>query len=101
MSAPRSATETAAEAERIAKLTRRVGKAVVINARDVADARFLLDVVGLIDGPTGRELIPLDTSEISMPDSGTTRPGPGARTRQVTTPVERRPENCTTPAGLR
>jgi hypothetical protein len=78
-------------------LARSMGKVIVWNAHDTADARLLLEALGLIDGPDGHELLPIDPRPMPLADH---HAPPGAHTQSVTT-TEQRPENCTTPPGLR
>lgn len=81
------------------------GKVRAYAGRDVAVARELFEVLGLVDGPGGTELLPDDTSVINVPGMGTSTPG-------QTTPASARTNNAfaraddprhlpTSPAGLR
>lgn len=80
-------------------LNRQAAKAVVLNARDTDDARFLLDMLGLVDGPAGHEVLPSDTRAV---DLELLRAVPGAATPDDDAPVlaGRATRAMTTPAGL-
>lgn len=78
---------------------RAAARTVVMNATDPAEARLLLDILGLVGGPTGREILPDDVSpNVVFGDVGK---APGAPSERGQVEMDRRPENCTTPAGLR
>lgn len=79
----------------------RLADIVLANAHDTADARQLFEMLGLVE-PGGHELLPDDNRPIPMGDMGkaTTKVDPLSSPR-AQAESGRRPENCTTPPGLR
>jgi hypothetical protein len=81
---------------RLWSLNRQAAKAVALNATDVDDARMLLDVLGLVDGPEGRKILPDDRRAL---DIELLRACPGEPSRDDV--LAERPAKATTvPAGL-
>lgn len=81
-------------------LNERAARAVAVHARDVSDARFLLDMLGLVDGPDGREILPDDTRALPVATLGS--PGSGADEPPARRATGEPPaRGVTTPPGLR
>jgi hypothetical protein len=79
-------------------VNRRAAKAVVLHARDHDDARLLLDMLGLVDGPHGREILPDDTRLHVVTDMNGLPIGEAPPPR--TAPDEPPARGVTTPPGL-
>lgn len=82
-------------------VNRMAAQTVCRMACDVAEARTLLELLGIVE-PGGRELLPHDTAVYTLSDVGK---APGGKTANPSTPLAfadhgRRPEGMTTPPGL-
>lgn len=92
---------TAIETVPSTSMNRQAAKAVALNAHDHDEARLFLDMLGIVDGPRGREILPDETGGIHVPPMGK---GPGAQAdppSRAREPEEPAARNVTTPAGLR
>lgn len=79
-------------------VNRQAAKAVVLHARDHDDARLLLDMLGLVDGPAGHEILPDDNRRILVLDLTGVPVGEAPPAR--TAPDEPPARGVTTPPGL-
>lgn len=82
-------------------LNRRAARAVALYGRDVDDKRLLLDVLGLVDGPTGREVLPDDVSNNTLPEVATAITPTDSVTRRPAPEAEGMRDRSAVPAGLR
>jgi hypothetical protein len=89
-------TAAARTSRRPWSLNRQAAKAVAINAKGVDDARLLLDMLGLVDGPEGREILPDDKRAL---DIEMLRACPGEPVKDDVL-AERPAKTNTVPAGL-
>lgn len=84
----------------LGKANARLAKAVALYDRaDNAATRELLAMLGLIDWPHGREILPDDTRINDLDGLGPLTRSPDGQHGWV--PPEPVPPNCTTPPGLR
>lgn len=83
-------------------LNARMAKGVALHDREGhADKREILAMLGLIDWPFGREILPDDTRPNDIADLANGPMGRSGDERQGYAPDEPMPPNCTTPPGLR
>lgn len=78
----------------------RAADVVLANARDVTDARTLFEMLGLVE-PDGCELLPDDNRPVPLVDLGRTPQKANPNSPIALADQDWRPENCTTPPGLR
>lgn len=82
-------------------VNRRAAKAIALNARDSEEARLFLDMLGLVEGPQGREILPddprnYDTAFLGAVPAADPESSPIALSKKA-----ERGDGMTTPSGLR
>jgi hypothetical protein len=76
---------------------RLAARAIALHARDAAEARDLLEMLGLTNG---RRIVPDDNRNYDIEGSSPLKSAPTSAS-EMPTVRDRHPERCTTPAGLR